>query len=127
MSTDHNELDRFEPAPPLPGLEDMVPTNLPPLVVALHRTIAALDRLELLDEVHALDLEAMRLLARSAGIKVTIGRASTVANDVDLLLKIKQNIVTPPTEGEGGIDGELRDAMQKFEAALDGAETPAEG
>jgi hypothetical protein len=116
---------RFEPAPALPGLEDFVPSNLPPLVAALHRTIAALDALELLDEVHAVDLEAMRLLARSAGIKVTTGRASTVANDVDLLLRIKQNIVTPPTEGEGTVDAELRDAMAKFEAALDGADLDA--
>jgi hypothetical protein len=75
--------------------------------------------------VHAVDLEAMRLLARSAGIKVTTGRASTVANDVDLLLRIKQNIVTPPTEGEGTVDAELRDAMAKFEAALDGADLDA--
>lgn len=122
MTTDPHE---FDPPAPLPGLEHLGPQNTPALVAALHRTIAALDRLELLDEVHAVDLEAMRLLARSAGIKVASGRASTVANDVDLLLRIKQNIVTPPDEGEGSVDSELRDAMRKFEAALDGADLDA--
>ena len=122
MTPDHDE---FEPPAPLPGLEHLVPQNTAPLVAALHRTIARLDELELLDESHAVDLEAMRLLARAAGIKVASGRASTVANDVDLLLKIKQNIVTPPTEGEGSVDGELRKAMADFQAALDGVDLEA--
>lgn len=118
---------RFEPAAPLPGLEHLTP-HVPPLIAALHRTVTALNDLELLDEVHALDLEAMRLLARAAGGKVARGRDSTVANDVDLLLRIKQNIVTPPTEGDGNVDAELRKAMADFKAALDGLddEVPAE-
>ena len=117
--------DEFAPAEPLPGLEHPTTANVPPLVAALHRTIAALDRADLLEEVHALDLEAMRLLARSAGVKLSTGRASTIANDVDLLLRIKQNIVTPPTAGEGNVDDELRQAMAEFKAALDDAERAA--
>lgn len=111
----------FEPAAPLPGLENLTP-HAPPLIAALHRTVAALDALELLDEVHAVDLEAMRLLARAAGGKVARGRDSTVANDIDLLLRTKQNIITPPTEGDSSVDGELRKAMADFKAALDGLE-----
>ena len=114
--------DEFAPAEPLPGLEDSQPANVAPLVRALHRTIAALDAADLLDEVHALDLEAMRLLARSAGVKLSTGRASTIANDVDLLLRIKQNIVTPPVAGEGNVDETLRQAMAEFERSLSEAE-----
>jgi hypothetical protein len=113
--------DQFEPAAPLPGLENLAAENVPPLVRALHRTIAALDAGDLLEEAHALDLEAMRLLARSAGMKLATGRASTIANDVDLLLRIKQNIVTPPVAGEGNVDEELRRAMAEFERHLDEA------
>jgi hypothetical protein len=113
--------DEYAPAEPLPGLEAHVPANAAPLVVALHRTIAALAADDLLEEGHALDLEAMRLLARSAGMKLATGRGSTIANDVELLLKIKQNIVTPPVPGEVNVDAELRSAMDEFKAALDEA------
>jgi hypothetical protein len=113
--------DEYAPAEPLPGLEAQPAGNTAPLVRALHRTIAALDSADLLDEGHALDLEAMRLLARSAGMKLATGRGSTIANDVELLLKIKQNIVTPPEVGAGDVDGALRDAMAAFEASLDEA------
>lgn len=113
--------DQYEPAEPLPGLETQPAMNAAPLVHALHRTIAALASQELLDEGHAVDLEAMRLLARSAGMKLATGRGSTIANDVELLLKIKQNIITPPEAGEGGVDEKLREAMAAFEASLDEA------
>jgi hypothetical protein len=112
----------YAPPEPLPGLEVQGTGNVSPLVRALRRTVAAMDSLELLDELHALDLEACRLLARSAEMKLATGKASTISNDVDLLMRIKQQIVTPPTSPEGSVDSQLREAMADFVAQLDGAE-----
>jgi hypothetical protein len=55
-------------------------------------------------------------------MKLATGKASTIANDVDLLMRIKQQIVTPPTSPEGSVDSQLREAMADFVAQLDGAE-----
>lgn len=104
------------PDEPLPGLE-LAPANLSPLVRALRRSIADLDSRDLLGEGHALELAAAHLLARSAEMKLATGRASTIANDVDLLLRIKQTIAEP-TEG-AGVDEEIRELLEKFNQQLD--------
>lgn len=115
--TTHQDLAQQEL--PLPGLED-APANVSPMVRALRRSIAALDRAELLEEQHALDLQAAHLLARAAELKLATGRASTIANDVDLLLRIKAQILDP---GEAGTaDAELRAAMDEANRLLDEAE-----
>lgn len=111
----------FEQPEPLPGLEAPGPANVSPLVRALRRTVAQLHRDELLNEGHALDLEACRLLARSAEYKLASGRASTIANDVDLMLRIRDGIVHPAEGAAGGVDEQLRAALEEFNRALDGA------
>lgn len=111
-------------AQPLPGLEEP-PANITPMIRCLRRTLAALDGSGVLEEAHALELESMRLLARSAEMKLATGRASTIANDVELMLKIKAGIVGEET-GEGSIDDQLRDAMAEMNRRLDesGATSP---
>lgn len=100
---------------PLPGLEQ-APANLTPLVTALRRSIAAMDHAGLLEEDHALELAAAHLLARAAEMKLATGRASTIANDVDLLLRIKAGIANP----EGGeMDDEIKRLLEQFNAQLD--------
>lgn len=101
---------------PLPGLED-APSNLPPLVVALRRSVKAMQQAEQIAEVDALDLAAMHVLARAAEMKLSTGRASTIANDLDLLLRIKTSLTTE--EGETSTDEQLREAMEEFTRRLD--------
>lgn len=100
---------------PLPGLE-VAPANLSPMVAALRRSIAAMADQDMLREIDALDLQAAHLLARSAEMKLATGRASTIANDVDLLLRIKKAYTDPE---QGGVDEELAALMAKFNEQLD--------
>lgn len=108
--------DDDQHALPLPGLEQ-APANLTPMVRALRRSVAAMDVDGLLEEEHALDLAAMQLLARSAEMKLATGRASTIANDVDLLLRIKKSITDPDVES--GIDADLRALAEEFNRRID--------
>jgi hypothetical protein len=115
--------DDSAPPLPLPGLEPPGSGHLSPLQRAVRRSAAALDAMDLLEEHHAMDLEACRILAASAEKKLATGRMSTLSGDLELMLKVKQNILTPPEDGSGSVDEDLRQAMADFSAALDGAES----
>lgn len=101
--------DPTEPLP-LPGLEDTGARKVPYLEVGVRRTIAALQSVGHLEEMHAAHTAAAIELAQIIDKKKSTGRMSTVGNDMRAMIELLDRIVPE----DSTIDAELQAAVDAW-------------
>lgn len=108
------------PQEPLPGLEEPTSANVSAVEKGVRRTLAALEREELLSEADAGKTAVAVALAQVIATKAKTGRASTVSNDARLLVEVLDSLggekVNPAEEEK------LRLMMEAWSAEADKAD-----
>lgn len=102
----------------LPGFE---PPARPEgrLVAAVRSTFDTLDDLGLVKPEHAAVGVLALTMAEAIESKVATGRMSTLGNDARVLMDLINGLIPAPAE-DGGVDDELREAMDAWTAAVKG-------
>ncbi len=108
---------------PLPGLEDLGEREhlqASNVEKAVRRSIAALEQMDLVDEIDAARLALALELADIIAIKKRTGRMSTVGNDARVLVDLLDKLLPEASE----VDEMLRRAMEEWEAVVNSAPEP---
>lgn len=96
---------------PLPGMEEVTGRAVTALEAAVRRTVASLQELGYLEEMHAAHTAAAIELAQVISMKHTSGKASTIGNDMRAMIDLLDRLVP---ERDDSVDLELKATMEQW-------------
>ncbi|KAA1380514.1 hypothetical protein [Aeromicrobium fastidiosum] len=100
----------------LPGMEDVTGRPVTALEVAVRRTIARLQQLGYVEEMHAAHTAAAVELAQVISMKHSTGKASTIGNDMRAMIDLLDRLVP---ERDDSADLVIKKAMEQWEQQVE--------